>query len=269
MTEANAKLGFGRQLAIEIFIVLAIGCVLGLIGPFGSYALPVLWRLAYWMGFGLIGYALFRPLNIVAEWAARISGIPTIVAVSLSGLVAGVPMTVMIGFFIGGLRWDSPYLANGFALLYAQICGMGLAIYGVSHLIFARQYENSAEPQPVRKPTARQSATLSAGISDTDLHSQLPAGFPAILAMSVEDHYVKVHGDGRAEMLLMPLGEAIAAMPNGSGLQTHRSWWVAKNAVSRAKRQGRNWRLHLHGSIEAPVSRQNVAAVRAAGLLET
>ena len=74
MTQTDAELGPGRQLAIEIFIVLAIGFVLGLIGPFGSYAMPLAWRLAYWMGFGLIGYALFRPLNAVAEMAARISG---------------------------------------------------------------------------------------------------------------------------------------------------------------------------------------------------
>ena len=268
MTQADAELRLGRQLAIEIFIVLAIGFVLGLIGPFGSYAMPLVWRLDYWMGFGLMGYVLFRPLNAVAELAARISGVPSWIAVGLAGLVAGFPMTLMIGFVIGGMQWDNPYLDDGFALLYAQVCGMGLAVYGISYWLFIREFAPGAEPIVEHAADiAALPAPSVAGVVLCPLHAQLPPAFPPILALSVEDHYVKVHAAGRSAMLLMPLTEAIGAMGAAEGVKVHRSWWVASSAVTGAKRIGRDWQLTLANGITAPVSRQNVAAARAAGLL--
>ena len=39
------------------------------------------------------------------------------------------------------------------------------------------------------------------------MHDRLPKGFPRIIAMTAEDHYVKVIGDGRSEMVLMSLSE--------------------------------------------------------------
>jgi DNA-binding LytR/AlgR family response regulator len=53
----------------------------------------------------------------------------------------------------------------------------------------------------------------------------------------------------------LPLAEATKLMPEGSGEQVHRSWWVARNAVASHYRQGRDLRLRLHGGLEVPVSR--------------
>lgn len=268
MSGSAPEISLGRQLGIEVFIVLAVGCVLGLIGPFGSYAMPLAWRLAYWMGFGLVGYALFRPLNAIAELAARLSGVPGWVAVGLSGLVAGFPMTVMIGFVIGGMQWSSPYLGDGFALLYVQVCGMGLAIYGASYWMFIREFGPAPSAPAAQERGENTPVAPRTGVTRCPLHDQLPAGFPEILALSVEDHYVKVHGSGQSAMILMTLADAIAAVGTGHGVKVHRSWWVASSAVSGSRRVGRDWQLALAGGLSVPVSRQNVAAARAAGLLD-
>ncbi len=108
---------------------------------------------------------------------------------------------------------------------------------------------------------------------ETALHALLPAGFPAIHALSVEDHYVRVHGAGQSEMLLMNLGDAIAKLPGeqgerGHGERVHRGWWAARGAVRGHRRKGREVELVLTGDLVVPVSRPNVAKLRAAGWLD-
>ena len=264
MSDAAAS-SLPRQLAIELFIVLAIGFALGLLGPFGSYAIPLDARLLYWMGFGLIGYAIFRPVNIAAESAADATQTPLWLAIILSALIAALPMTLLIGSFLEWLQYGSGYLEESFAVRYAQIGGIGIAIYALTYLVFRKA--PSEERTAATDQIAQENRTGPAGAAQTALHSKLPVGFPAIIALSVEDHYVKVHGENVTEMLLMNLSDAIALMPEGSGIQTHRSWWVASNAVIGTSRSGRNQKLKLPGGTEAPISRANVAKVRATGLL--
>ena len=81
----------------------------------------------------------------------------------------------------------------------------------------------------------------------------------------MEDHYLKVLAADHNAMLLMSLSDAIALMPADSGLQVHRSWWVARHAVLRARRDGRNLTLVLRGDRIVPVSRANHAVIREAG----
>ncbi len=51
------------------------------------------------------------------------------------------------------------------------------------------------------------------------------------------------------------------------GMQTHRSWWVARDAVESVRRDGDRIVLALKGGAEAPVSRPNVKPLREAGWL--
>ena len=108
----------------------------------------------------------------------------------------------------------------------------------------------------------------AANITDTKpaILDRLPAGFPTdILALSVEDHYVRVHTLGRSEMILMRLADAISEVSGLDGLQVHRSWWVAKDSIISAKRDGRNLRLVLSNGLEIPVSRSNVGKLKQTG----
>ena len=64
---------------------------------------------------------------------------------------------------------------------------------------------------------------------------------------------------------LPELRDAIAELDGIDGLQVHRSWWVARGAVSDVQREGRNIRLTLDTGVEAPVSRANVQVLKDAG----
>ncbi len=126
-----------RWLAIELFALVAIAFVLGLLGPFGTYSMPVALRLAYWIGVGAIGYAIFRPLNIAADWLAAETRVPHGLAIAVSCLIAGLPMTWLIAFVIAGMQVSQRLSGADYALLYAQTTGIGLGIYGLMRLMFA------------------------------------------------------------------------------------------------------------------------------------
>jgi DNA-binding LytR/AlgR family response regulator len=86
------------------------------------------------------------------------------------------------------------------------------------------------------------------------LLDQLPAELGSqIIALEMEDHYVRVH---------TALGSALVLVGEIEGVQAHRSWWVARGAVDDVLREGCNLRLKLARGIEAPVARAKVADLR-------
>ena len=86
-----------------------------------------------------------------------------------------------------------------------------------------------------------------------------------IYAVSAEDHYLRLHTSKGSDLILMRLSDAIAELEGLEGAQTHRSWWVARDAVESARRDGDKMVLTLKGGGEAPVSRPNVKPLRDAG----
>jgi hypothetical protein len=97
------------------------------------------------------------------------------------------------------------------------------------------------------------------------LLDQLPAELGSdIIALEMEDHYVRVHTALGSALVLMRLRDAMALVGEIEGMQVHRSWWVARHAVEDVLRDGRNVRLKLARGIEAPVARAQVATLREA-----
>ena len=253
-----------RRAAVELLIMAAIGFGLGLLGPFGSYEMPLGWRLVWWIGFIIVGYALFRPLGIAGEWLADATGLPRLAAAGAATLLAALPLTWTIGFALGGMRYDPAILGDGFAVLYLQCVGIGIAIYALMVAMFGRRQRHAAADAEARPAPPAEPHPV--GVVGSRLHERLPPGFPPIVALNAEDHYVAVHAEDRREMVLMRLADAIAEAGQDHGLQVHRGWWVAIDAVARSRREGRGLVLVLANGLEVPVSRANVARVRAAGL---
>jgi DNA-binding LytR/AlgR family response regulator len=65
-------------------------------------------------------------------------------------------------------------------------------------------------------------------------------------------------------LLLMRLQDAIAELDGLEGMQVHRSWWVARAAVSAIRRDDRSLRIVLENGMEVPVSRSCAPALRRA-----
>jgi DNA-binding LytR/AlgR family response regulator len=86
-----------------------------------------------------------------------------------------------------------------------------------------------------------------------------------IRAVEAQDHYLRLHTSKGEDLILLRLSDAVAELEGIEGAQTHRSWWVAKNAVEDARRNDGRAILSLRGGIEAPVSRAYAKALRDAG----
>ncbi len=246
----------GKQIAIEMILVAAIGFILGLIGPFGTYAMGLVPRLGYWITFGVLGYAIFRPLIVTGDWLAHYLNIPKFFGVGIAMLIASVPMTVLVAAFmfrmdiVAALQW------KGLAQLYAQVFLIGLLCFGFSHLVFG-----------IQKNADENIDTVSTAAIVSAFESRLPQGFGPILALRSEDHYVRAIGEAREVLILTRLRDAIAELRNVDGMQVHRSWWVARSAIASTRRDGRQVWLCLKNGQDVAVARETVPKLRAAGWL--
>lgn len=260
-----------RRLAIEIFIIAAIGAMLGLLGPFGTYAMPSALRFAYWLGFILVGYAVYRPVQTVATWLARETAIPIWGTLLLAAGLASLPLTALIGFALGGMRLDSRYFETGFAMLYLQVLGIGIGIQIVMWLLFGQRRAD----QP-RSATGIPVAPTPLDITAIPLPEQPPAPFfdrlsprlgHNLVCLEMQDHYVHAYTLAGSEMILMRLRDAIAELEGLEGMQVHRSWWVARDQVRAIRREGRAIKLELANGLLAPVSRNRQEALKREGWL--
>ncbi|MFT4074907.1 MAG: LytTR family DNA-binding domain-containing protein [Asticcacaulis sp.] len=88
-----------------------------------------------------------------------------------------------------------------------------------------------------------------------------------IHALEAEDHYLRVHTSTGDTLILMRLYDAIRELDGIEGSQTHRSWWVAKDAVTDIRRADGRVILALKGDFSAPVSRSYQKALKQDGWL--
>ena len=249
----------GRQIAIEATLIAAIGLVLAALGPFGSYGVPFEARAIWWIGFILAGYAIFRPMLVVAGWIAERLRIPRLAARLLVAALGAVPLSLLIGAFLGRLQ---PAALIRFPELYLQVLGIAVAVTFVMNRLLA------PAPAPAPAPTAAAAPPEPASTAPPRprfLH-RLPASIgPRLLCLGMEDHYVRAHGPAGSALILMRLRDAIAELDGLPGLQVHRSWWVAADAVERVERDGERLRLRLSNGLAVPVARSQHGAVRAQG----
>jgi DNA-binding LytR/AlgR family response regulator len=62
----------------------------------------------------------------------------------------------------------------------------------------------------------------------------------------------------------MRLADAIRELPPESGMQVHRSWWIAYKAARKIEKEAGRANLRLPDGTQVPVSRTYQAAVKAA-----
>lgn len=155
-----------------------------------------------------------------------------------------------------------------FAVIWVQALMVAAGFSALFFVLYARaEHPRVPAPFDAPGPDGRDAppATRVPGVVASALHQRLEPGFPPILALAAEDHYVRVIAEEKNALVLMPLAEATALMPEGAGAQVHRSWWVAQSALTGQKRTGRDVQLTLHGGQAAPVSRSRIAELRALG----
>lgn len=257
----------GKRIAIELLVAVTVGSVLGLLGPFETYRLGIGPRLAYWIFMIVAGQAIFRPTLIASDWLAEESGMPRWAAASLAIAIGSLPMTLLVTWLFTGFDLSRALHFAGLPLIYGQVLLISILTYGVYRVMFPTDVVVSPALQvPVPRLVSDLEAPEVLLQSPSRLEARLPAGFGPLLALSSEDHYVRAHSEASTTLILIRLRDAIAELDSTiEGMQVHRSWWVARKAVTGHKRSDRALRLLLRNGLDVPVSRERIAVLKSNG----
>jgi hypothetical protein len=246
IAKAEPPLGTAREWAVDFAVAAVIGLFVGVIGPYGSYYNGPPWpRIFHFVVCFCVGTLIFGVLQRLAVAGAHRLKIPAWPAITVALLVGCVPLAVFISWLATTL-W--PFLRGRITPLewYGQcvvLSGPVLTFVIVRRALKARG-EASAKTKAPPPPA--------------------PPG--EVLCLRMEDHYVRIHTLRGSRLVAGPFERVIAGMTQ-EGMRVHRSWWVARAAVTGVVADGRNLRLTLRGDLDAPVSRASVAKLRQAGWL--
>lgn len=231
------------------WVVLALlSLVVGLIGPFGTFELPLPARIAYWT---VIVLATATLGTLVASVFERLIGprLPRVMSAILAGAIAGLPVAlfvVLLNVAVFGL-WFQPVDALSLAI-YCMLISAAVTVLGA---VFERPA--ASRPDAALTPALLERLTLPQR--------------GRLLHLAVADHYVEVTTDKGRALLLIRLSDAIRETAPVAGLQVHRSHWVALDAVRKASRLAGKPVLELENGAIVPISRTYLAAAKAAGLV--
>ena len=258
--------GDRRDWARELLVATGAGVFLGLVGPFGSYLNgPLSVRLGYWIAALWIGTCLFGVILRPAIRGARRFRLPLPAALAMATVLASAPIALLCHAAASAL-WPGAIGGIGLLTFYGQTLVISAPIALGYGLLGTRRPHPRLPPEEIAPPPPAM-ATRPPPAAD-DFLSRLPAGLGReLVALQMEDHYVRAHTSKGSALVLIPLHQAIRELDGTPGLRVHRSWWVARDAVTGCIRDGRNVRLRLLNDVQAPVARASVAQVRAAGLL--
>lgn len=259
-----------RQIVIDLAVMTAIGLVLALIGPFGSFDAPFSLRLIYWLGLAWAGYGCYRPIGGLITRLGTHLDLPQWSLWLIGCVIATVPMTVVVWLVTSlPLPLEPPSL-DGWIATYGYTLAIGALVTMVFYLVQAKQ-----EATPVAAPAAApspQAASATPGEPAAPeparprlLDRIAPALGTDLIALEMEDHYLRVHTALGSDLILLRMRDALAELDGIAGSQVHRSWWVSRAAVERVERDGRNLRLVLSGGLVAPVARNMVPLLKSQG----
>lgn len=248
MPNPNLQIWLKRS-AAELALFAAIGVVMALLGPFGTALMPLGERMTYWLacmvGGGAIGIAVDAAVQRVLSrfWPRLI-----LVSLGMSPLVAGLVTLVNIAMY-GQAGPASELLGFWFQVLVVSFAAMALR-----QLAWRTPTVIIAETPPTADPFETFRQRLSAKRRATNL-----------IAVQAEDHYLRVHTDAGDELITARFADALSELAAAPGFQTHRSWWVAADAIDEVRWSRGRGEARLSCGLNVPISRGHAAPLKAAG----
>jgi hypothetical protein len=225
-----------------------LGLLLGFLGPFrtGSTLDPAV-RYAFWLGLSLFGYACVLAAGRIVQHPA--AGTFRLLLVTLA---SAVPQTFATAWALALVQPGRAFGLLHIAALFGPVVVVQLGLALAASRLATRPPRSPSPPpaEPVTVPFLERVPTR--------LGRQL-------IALEAEDHYLRVHTTLGSELILARLSDAVAQLDGYDGLQVHRSWWVAADAVAGLIVRDGRLALQLRNGLAAPVSRTYRAAVRARG----
>jgi len=241
------------RLGAEAAFLVVMGLAMAFIGPYGTGALPAPARVAYWLssivGGGVIGIAIDSTLG------RRVSPLwRRIMAVSLVMTPAVAALVLCVGRLLVPSS-QGPVYSLPFLLQVLVISGLVMTLRALAWRAPRMRVVNRTV---IAAPLPEAEAAFRRRLSARRRSARL-------IAIRAEDHYLRVHTDAGEELLTLRFADALADLAGAAGFRTHRSWWVAADAIEAVRWRKGAGEARLTGGLVAPVSRSHAPALKAAG----
>lgn len=255
------------ELQRGLSITLIVGVFIGFLKPFGMDELSLAWSVSYWIVSCTCGYFVYMPFtyfgNILLAQVVSIHWC----RIAISAFLASAAMSFVVPlitwlFFSIDINFSEQFFV---VFPKALVIGSGLTVISIFQDYFRQQKTELFEQKKLNK--AHQESVKKANTENIEkFMAMLPFEKRGELhCLEMSDHYVKVYTDKGHHLLLMRFKDALDLLTEYPGLQTHRSWWVAKKSIKSTDKKDRKVILSLVNGLDVPVSRTFQAEVKAAG----
>ncbi|WP_170181940.1 LytTR family DNA-binding domain-containing protein [Phreatobacter stygius] len=247
---------------------IAAGLVLGLLGPFGSYvSIDLRVRLLQFAGNAVLIGAMVVGTAMLARRFLFSGRLPfwAMVVIAIAMAPPGALVVQM------QMHLWSPHVLRHvtFGGLMGQTLVINLLLSGLGWFVERRWQANGpAGPQSLPAPVPAEDTPPPADAATDDVvMAKLPLALrhAKLIALSAEDHYLRVHTDRGHALILMGLSQAVEALGPARGLRIHRSHWVARDALAGHRRSAGRAALTLDCGLVLPVSRSGRRLLAEAG----
>jgi hypothetical protein len=229
-------------------VVIASAIFMTVVGAFDSGRAPLGLRLGYWLILMIVGWVWGV---LISRWLFRKVGGPLSVwtRVLASSLILSIPFSVVVRFTTERVL-GSRIPLSGIPQLVLSVTAVSFVVIAINVLV-----DRHAE------------ATTSASAEPPKFLERLPLKLRGaeVWAVEAEDHYLRLHTSRGQDLILMRLADAIAELEGIEGAQVHRSWWIAREAITDARRGDGRATLTLKDGAQVPVSRTYAGMLRERG----
>lgn len=224
--------------------ILALGSFLTFLGPFQSQqSMTPGPRTIFWLSLVATGYLLaLAAFRLVSGKPAN----PVVRALAVAA-ISSLPQMFIVSWALVQIRPGRMIALVNLPMLFLSVLSVQVLIVAIQLWIasLVRNSAGSEAAEPGQMPRSRFAELLPGDI----------------VALEAEDHYVRVHRPSGSTLILHRFSDAVADLGPREGLQVHRGWWVARDAVAGTfLRNGKRW-LKLRNDLEIPVSRPHLRRV--------
>lgn len=240
-----------RRLVTVTVLSLVAAVFLTFSGAFGTGGAPWLTRFGYWVVVMVAGGLLGAGVSRIFESRGWLETRPSLQVAAVALVITALFTTVV--WLLTAAWYGFPLQVRNLAGLVLPVGVISVVMTALNELVDRRPRETHVSTA-VEPPPVRFLERLPLKLRGSDLY-----------AVSAEDHYLRLHTSRGSDLILMRLSDAIGELEGIEGAQTHRSWWVAKDAVTKTSRGEGRGTLTLKDGTEAPVSRTYAKALRDEG----
>jgi len=247
---ASSRASFGREALKRMAVAVGMAIFLAFVGAFGAEAIPPIPRYLLFIALSLVCFSLVAAVMMGAYRVPALMARPRLRQAVIVALIA--PGTALAVWLIVGWALLGGPRPSRFPDYFLIASGVTLTVSVLSRLTF--RGDPLAQRTAIGAPTSPNSVLFLERLKGADLY-----------AVEAEDHYVRLYTSKGSSLVLFRLADAAAALEGHGGARVHRSWWVARAAVTGTARRGAQMVLKLQNGVEAPVSRSQATALRRAG----